>query len=110
MSMLSTLTAFLAPVLLATAALGAQENWPQWRGPDGNGVSAAEGLPTNWSQTENVVWATALPSWSGGTPVIWGDRVFVTSASEAGSVTSTAPAEQPSQSRGGGRDPGGESR
>ena len=70
MSMLSTLTAVLAPVLLATAPLGAQENWPQWRGPDGNGVSAAEGLPTNWSQTENVVWATALPSWSGGTPVI----------------------------------------
>ena len=109
MSMLSTLTAFLAPVLVATAALGAQENWPQWRGPDGNGVSAAEGLPTNWSQTENVVWATALPSWSGGTPVIWGDRIFVTSASKADSVTPTAPAEQRRQSRGGGRDPGGKS-
>jgi len=61
----------------------AQENWPQWRGPDQNGVSKATNLPKTWSETENVVWKTPLPSWSGGSPAIWGDRIFVTSPSEA---------------------------
>jgi outer membrane protein assembly factor BamB len=44
-------------------------------------VSDAKGLPTTWSETENVKWKVKLPSWSGATPIIWGDRVFVTSAS-----------------------------
>ncbi len=59
----------------------ADVNWPQWRGPHGNGVSASTGLPTSWSAAENIAWSAPLPSWSGGSPVVWGDRVFVTSAS-----------------------------
>jgi outer membrane protein assembly factor BamB len=59
----------------------AQDNWPQWRGPDGNGVSASTGLPVSWTTEDNVVWKTELPSWSGGTPIIWGDRILVTSPS-----------------------------
>jgi outer membrane protein assembly factor BamB len=112
MSRLNALIAVLATVLVATAPLEAQENWPQWRGPAGNGVSEAEGLPTQWAQTENVVWSTQLPSWSGGTPVIWGDRIFVTSPSKADPSARAEPAEQSRQGRrrrrGGDRDPGGE--
>ncbi|HEX7898321.1 MAG TPA: PQQ-binding-like beta-propeller repeat protein [Planctomycetota bacterium] len=57
------------------------QDWPQWRGPSLNGVSDAKGLPTSWSETENVAWKVKLPSWSGSTPIIAGDRIFVTSPS-----------------------------
>ncbi len=70
-------------LLYAAGDAAADENWPQWRGPDLNGVAHAAGLPETWSETENIIWKTALPSWSGGTPVIWGDRIFVTSPSKA---------------------------
>jgi outer membrane protein assembly factor BamB len=68
----------------------ADENWPQWRGPNANGVAAGVNLPTSWSATENVVWKTELPAWSGGTPVIWGDRIFVTSPSKAAAAAEGA--------------------
>lgn len=61
----------------------AEENWPQWRGANMDGVSDATGLPVTWSETENVVWKAPLPSWSGSTPIIWGDRIFVASPSKA---------------------------
>ncbi|HLF94203.1 MAG TPA: PQQ-binding-like beta-propeller repeat protein [Planctomycetota bacterium] len=64
---------------LAGAARGG-ENWPQWRGPSLDGTSDSTGLPLKWSETENVKWKVKLPSWSGATPVIWGDRMFVPSA------------------------------
>ena len=70
-------------LLLSTSAL-ADEHWPQWRGPSLNGTSTSAGLPVKWSETENVKWKVKLPSWSGATPAIWGDRVFVPSASELG--------------------------
>jgi outer membrane protein assembly factor BamB len=60
------------------------DNWPQWRGPSLNGTSDSTGLPLKWSDTENVAWKVELPSRSGSTPIIWGDRVFVTSPSLLG--------------------------
>ncbi len=60
----------------AICSLGA-ENWPQWRGPSMNGVSSERNLPTSWSRDENVTWKLALPSWSGATPIIWGERIFL---------------------------------
>lgn len=79
-------------ILLGPLVLGglaeAEDNWPQWRGPAQNNVSDATELPLTWSDTENIAWKTPLPSWSGASPVIWGNRVFVTSPSksEDGSV------------------------
>jgi outer membrane protein assembly factor BamB len=67
------------------APVSGQENWPQWRGPDQNGVSSAAGLPETWDTEKNIVWKTPMPSWSGASPVVWGDRVFVTSPSGSGS-------------------------
>ena len=53
------------------------ENWPQWRGPSLNGVSGEQNLPVKWSTTENVAWKLAMPSKSGATPIIWGNRIFL---------------------------------
>src|SRR6266851_2898238 len=60
-----------------------QANWPQWRGPNMDGSAwTARGLAINWSQTDNVLWRTKLPSWSAATPIVWADTIFVTSAEE----------------------------
>jgi outer membrane protein assembly factor BamB len=53
------------------------ENWPQWRGPDLNGISHEKNLPVKWSREDNIAWKLALPSRSGATPIIWGDRIFL---------------------------------
>lgn len=58
------------------------DNWPQWRGPMGTGVSAEKGLPLRWSTNENVRWKTPLADRGNSTPVVWGDKVFVTQANE----------------------------
>lgn len=55
------------------------ENWPQWRGPFLNGSTTETNLPANWSKTENIAWVTPLPGYSGATPVVWEDTVFVSS-------------------------------
>lgn len=54
------------------------ENWPQWRNDKLNGISAEKGLPTKWSKEENVVWRLPLPGPAGATPVVWGDKIFLT--------------------------------
>jgi outer membrane protein assembly factor BamB len=69
-------------VMLASATLLA-DNWPNWRGPTGNGVSTETGLPSTWSATENVAWKLPLPAFSGSTPIIWGDRIFLNVATSA---------------------------
>jgi outer membrane protein assembly factor BamB len=69
-----TLAALLLSATLATAA-----NWPHWRGPDFNGSSPETGLPATFSKTENIAWTAPLPGPSAATPVIWNDRVFVSS-------------------------------
>jgi outer membrane protein assembly factor BamB len=63
-------------VVAACAPLLA-ENWPHWRGPAFNGVSTETGLPVRWSATENVAWKLPLPAFSGSTPIIWNDLVFL---------------------------------
>lgn len=59
---------------------GTPENWPQYRGAAGDGLATGETLPTTWGETEKVVWRTAVPGWGWSSPIVWGDRVFVTSA------------------------------
>lgn len=53
------------------------DNWPQWRGPALNGVSAERGLPRAWGPDTNIAWKLPMPSRSGSTPIVWGDRVFL---------------------------------
>src|SRR5829696_8480884 len=71
-------------VLLALlgASAASADNWPGWRGPGGAGVSPEKDLPLKWSATENVRWKVKLPAPGNSTPIIWGDRVFITQASD----------------------------
>jgi len=73
----SLLLPLLAIVPLSIAHAG---NWPQWRGPHDNGISDEQAIATKWSRTENVAWRIELPGPGGATPVIWDDRIFVTSS------------------------------
>jgi outer membrane protein assembly factor BamB len=66
----------MALVLLSFVIVHA-ENWPQWRGPGLNGVSTEKNLPVKWTTEENVVWKVAMPGFSGSTPIIWRDRIFL---------------------------------
>jgi outer membrane protein assembly factor BamB len=61
----------------AVAATITADNWPQWRGPQLNGVSQEKGLPIKWSPSENIAWKLPLPSRSGATPIIWNDYIFL---------------------------------
>src|SRR5262245_39720169 len=74
----------LAAGLLAVTAIAfrpavAQE-WPQFRGPDGQGHSTARNLPTNWSETENVRWKVELPGLGWSSPVISGEQIWLTTS------------------------------
>ena len=75
---LSLSLAFVA-TLARTAPAAEGNNWPQWRGPTFDGSSQATGLPDKLDATANVAWTAAMPGPSAGTPIIWGDRVFVSS-------------------------------
>ncbi len=80
--MLAVLVGCAGSAPLRTAA--ADANWPQFRGPGAAGASANANLPDKWSDTENVAWKTDLPGRSWSSPVVWGDRVFVTAVVSAG--------------------------
>ena len=66
-------------VILASSKYVFAENWPEWRG-DGRGISTEKSLPLKWSEGENVKWKTAIPGAGHSSPIVWGDRVFVTTA------------------------------
>lgn len=55
-------------------------NWPQWRGPNGDGISPETNVPVKWSAAENIAWRTPIPGESHSSPVVWEDTVFVTTA------------------------------
>ena len=76
-----TLRLPLAGILftLALAAHTHAENWPQWRGAKLDGVSHEKDLPVKWSKTEGIAWRLELPGAAGATPVVWGDKIFLTS-------------------------------
>lgn len=88
----------LAAVVLLTAVPVAQEPaarmvasegeaaryWPRWRGPSGQGLATGADYPDTWSETDNVRWKTALPGSGNSSPIVWGDRVFLTTARDGG--------------------------
>src|SRR5262245_6712538 len=62
---------------VATLNIVSADNWPQWRGPALNGVSGEKNLPVKWTVEENVTWKLEMSAWSGSTPIIWGDYIFL---------------------------------
>jgi outer membrane protein assembly factor BamB len=75
--------AFLLVFVLLAAPVWA-ENWPAWRGPHATGVCEERNLPITWSPKQNIRWKVPLPGPGNSTPVIWGDRVFVSQALDGG--------------------------
>jgi len=73
---LAALIALAATADLASAG-AAIENWPQWRGPNLNGTSGETGLPTTWDTETNIEWTLEMAAWTGATPIIWEDSIFL---------------------------------
>src|SRR6185312_15265158 len=82
-TVMRAITRFLA-VVVCTSFLRAGDNWPQYRGPNGDGHSDSKGLPLTWSETENVKWKTPVHGKAWSCPVIWGNQVWLTTATEDG--------------------------
>ena len=72
----------LLSFFLLLTPLSRADNWPHWRGPNHDGVSAEKGLPVEWSEEKNVVWKLPLPGGSSATPVVWGDKIFLVAQDE----------------------------
>jgi outer membrane protein assembly factor BamB len=70
----------LLALALTTASVNA-ENWPQWRGPGGQGISSEAAVPTQWSSGKNIVWKTEVPP-GHSSPIVWNTRIFLTAAIE----------------------------
>jgi outer membrane protein assembly factor BamB len=79
LTLCGTLAALLGLALAARA-----DNWPAWRGADGQGQCKEKDLPLFWSQSDNVKWKVKLPDHGNSTPVVWGDHIFLTQATEKG--------------------------
>lgn len=91
-AILLTLSLFLLPLTVRAG------DWPGWRGPRGDGISDETQVPLRWSKSENIAWKTEIPGKGHSSPIIWGDRVFLTTCIEkvmptlsATVVTSTGP-------------------
>jgi outer membrane protein assembly factor BamB len=78
-----TLLVLLVAVLLSPLAAGG-ENWPEFRGPTGDGHAQAAGLPVQWSATENVRWKTPIHDKGWSSPVIWENQIWLTTATADG--------------------------
>jgi len=80
----------IEPILPAPEDIGAivepcplpANSWPWWRGPEANGVSPDLHAPLRWSETDNVIWKSKVPGRGHSSPIVWGDKVFLTSADD----------------------------
>jgi outer membrane protein assembly factor BamB len=84
LALLAAAGVLAAPRAVAPSAAG--DIWPQWRGPSGLAVGQAATYPETWSDTANVAWKTAIPGRGHSSPVVWGDRIFLTTSIEGGAA------------------------
>jgi outer membrane protein assembly factor BamB len=82
----SRLFAAVAGFLLVSAVVLSAENWPQWRGPGSQGISNETSVPGEWKPEKNVAWKVEVPGRGHSAPVVWNDRVFLTTAVEGEAV------------------------
>lgn len=83
LSVALTLSLFSSTIVFnTTAAAVTDASWPQWRGPSGQGVSAEKNLPAEWTATKNIKWKTLIPGRGHSSPIVWGNRIFLTTAIE----------------------------
>jgi outer membrane protein assembly factor BamB len=74
--------------LLALAGPAGADNWPRFRGPNGTGMSADKDVPVKWNLKENVLWQVPVPGVGNGSPVVWGDRLYLQASSADGTERS----------------------
>jgi len=96
------LRSFTLLLVLSLPLIAADDDWPRWRGPADDGMARGD-APIKWSDTENVAWKLAIPGKGHSSPVIWGDKLFLTTAIP----TSTAPPAAPAGGGRGGMTPAG---
>src|SRR5450759_1649362 len=104
------LTGLILSLLIGVSAIAADapDAWPSWRGPDFNGV-ARGGAPLTWSDQDHIAWKAQVPGKGHSSPVIWGDRIFLTTAVPTGNAPAAAAANPaPGPGRRGGFGGGGE--
>jgi outer membrane protein assembly factor BamB len=80
---------------LHSAPPSSSQNWPQWRGPLGTGVAPNADPPVEWSETKNVRWKAELPGRGHSSPIVWGERVFLTTAVPYGDALPPRPSRAP---------------
>jgi len=87
-------TIFTLALLLFTSLTHAA-NWPHWRGPNRDGTAFEANPPLEWSETENVKWKVKIPGEGSATPIVWGNRVFTTSAVPTDKIAENPPEPHP---------------
>ena len=78
-------------VIFSALALAGADDWPGWRGPTANGISTSTNVPSSWSADRNIAWKTPLEGRGLSSPVVWGDRIFLTADVEGEAVEGVAP-------------------
>lgn len=81
----------MGALVLIVCALTFLDNWPQWRGPRGQGVSDEKNLPLEWTPTKNIKWKAAIPGRGHSSPIVWSNRVFLTTAIEGAVIPEPRP-------------------
>ena len=81
---LSTVTLASDDVRMLTVDGEGRTFWPGWRGPSAQGYVVGSGYPDTWSDTENVLWTVAVPGAGNSSPIVWGERIFLTTARDGG--------------------------
>ena len=104
LALIATLCSVVSAAVLADTS---SPHWPTWRGPSLNGMARGD-APTTWSDTQNIKWKANIPGRGFSTPVIWGDRIFLTTAVPTGQPPQQNPQPAPAAAEGGqGRRGGG---
>jgi outer membrane protein assembly factor BamB len=101
--MILLLITLLSPYVL----FAAEDDWPRWRGPNNDGMARGD-VPLEWSENKNVAWRVAVPGRGFSSPVIWGDKIFLTTAIPTDGVPLPAEPEQERRGPGGGAGAGRE--
>ena len=81
----------LASVLVLNTQPSSAGEWPQWRGPAGQGISTEKNLPTTWTATRNVKWKTPIAGRGHSSPIVWGKKIFLTTALDGEAVPGRTP-------------------
>lgn len=96
-----------AVLLLISPLFAADDDWPQWRGPNNDGMARGD-VPLEWSDTKNMAWRVPIPGRGHSSPVIWGEKIFLTTAVPTGNLAEPAAPQRPGRGPGGGAGAGRE--